>query len=241
MINNINSYTNLFNTSSSASSTTSSVDEIIAEQKESTVATQSVEQDNANLYLSSRAQKIDSLSREFFSQGELNFADIGALKERAYELGLISKQDFSNLTQTEVASTGVASDEEEPNTSLVSFISDFLQRLDETDPTETEEIDSEASEEESEALTTLTEALLTSKTILTDIETAKNDPSFKESLTNTLSTLKETINADFFEKIPLDDRVGFTKTYQALDIIDKISPQRLTNDKINQYISIGLT
>jgi hypothetical protein len=241
MINNINSYTNLFNTSSSASSTTSSVDEIIAEQKESIVATQSVEQDNANLYLSSRAQKIDSLSREFFSQGELNFTDIGALKERAYELGLISKQDFSHLTQSEVASTGVASDEEESNTSLVSFISDFLERLDETDPTETEEIDSEASEEESEALAALTEALLTAKTILTDIETAKNDPSFKESLTNTLSTLKETINADFFEKIPLDDRVSFTKTYQALDIIDKISPQRLTNDKINQYISIGLT
>jgi hypothetical protein len=240
MINNINSYTNLFNTNTSASSTTS-IDEIIADHKETATTTQSVEQDNVNLYLSSRAQKIDSLSREFFSQGELNFDDIGSLKERAYELGLISKQDFSRLTQTDVSGTGGALDEEQPNKSLVSFISDFLQRLDETEPSQTEDVSDESSEEESVALVALTDALLTAKTMLTDIETAKNAPSFKESLTNTLSTLKETINADFFEKIPLDDRVGFTKTYQAIDIIDKISPQRLTNDKINQYISIGLT
>jgi hypothetical protein len=242
MINNINTYSNLFNASSSASTTTSEIDEIIAANKQETITTEQAGESNSNLFLSSRAQKVDSLSREFFSQGGLTFDNIDVFKERAYELGLISKQDYSRLAETvsTVSNANETADNELPNQSLVSYISDFLVRLDEPDPTETDISDEENSEEDSDALTALKQALSTAKTILDDVELAKADPDFKESLTSTLALLKETIDSDSFKKIPLDDRVGLAEVYKAVDIIDKISPQRLNNDKLNQYIKIGL-
>ncbi|WP_159817948.1 hypothetical protein [Colwellia sp. 20A7] len=242
MINNINTYSNLFNASSSASTTTSEIDEIIAANKQETITTEQAGESNSNLFLSSRAQKVDSLSREFFSQGGLSFDNIDVFKERAYELGLISKQDYSRLAETASAASNAsqAADNELPNQSLVSYISDFLVRLDEPDPNETDISDEENSEEDSDALTALKQGLLTAKTILDDVELAKADPDFKESLTSTLALLKETIDSDSFNKIPLDDRVSLGEVYKAIDIIDKISPQRLNNDKLNQYIKIGL-
>ncbi|MDO6489555.1 hypothetical protein Q4503_17810 [Colwellia sp. 6_MG-2023] len=242
MINNINTYSNLFNASSSASTTTSEIDEIIAANKQETITTEQAGESNSNLFLSSRAQKVDSLSREFFNQGGLNFDDIDLFKERAYELGLISKQDYSRLAGTASAASDAseAADNALPNQSLVSYISDFLVRLDEPDSTETDISDEESSDEDSDALTELIQALSTAKTILDDVELAKTDPDFKESLTSTLALLKETIDSDSFDKIPLDDRAGLAEVYKAVDIIDKISPQRLNNDKLNQYIKIGL-
>jgi len=242
MINNINTYSNLFNASSSASTTTSEIDEIIATNKQETITTEQASESNSNLFLSSRAQKVDSLSREFLSQGGLTFDNIDVFKERAYELGLISKQDYSRLAETDsaVSDASEVADNALPNQSLVSYISDFLVRLDEPDPIEANSSDEENSEEDSGALTALKEALSTAKTILDDVELAKVDPDFKESLTSTLALLKETIDSDSFDKIPLDDRVGLTEVYKAIDIIDKISPQRLNNDKLNQYIKIGL-
>jgi hypothetical protein len=242
MINNINTYSNLFNASSSASTTTSEIDEIIATNKQETITTEQASESNSNLFLSSRAQKVDSLSREFFSQGGLTFDTIDGFKERAYELGLISKQDYSRLAETDsaVSDASEVADNALPNQSLVSYISDFLVRLDEPDPIEANSSDEENSEEDSGALTALKEALSTAKTILDDVELAKVDPDFKESLTSTLALLKETIDSDSFDKIPLDDRVGLTEVYKAIDIIDKISPQRLYNDKLKQYIIIGL-
>ncbi|MBU2925516.1 hypothetical protein Q4506_16540 [Colwellia sp. 4_MG-2023] len=242
MINNINTYSNLFNASSSASTTTSEIDEIIAANKQETITTEQAGESNSNLFLSSRAQKVDSLSREFFNQGGLNFDDIDLFKERAYELGLISKQDYSRLAGTASAASDAseAADNALPNQSLVSYISDFLVRLDEPDSTETDISDEESSDEDSDALTELKQALSTAKTILDDVELAKTDPDFKESLTSTLALLKETIDSDSFDKIPLDDRAGLAEVYKAVDIIDKISPQRLNNDKLNQYIKIGL-
>jgi hypothetical protein len=243
MINNINTYSNLFNTSSSASSTTSGIDEIIAENQQTARTTEQTGQDSANLYLSSRAQKIDTLSREFFTQGTLSFDDIDLLKERVYQLGLISKEDYSRLTETGFSDQDLATEDELPNQTLVSFIGEFLARIEETEASHDDnadvEIDEENITEESEIITLLKDALLTAKTILSDVEKAKIGPDFKESLANTLMLLKDTINADSFAEISLDDRVGFTKIYQALDIVDKISPQRLNNEKLNRYIEIG--
>ena len=58
-------------------------------------------------------------------------------------------------------------------------------------------------------------------------------------LASTLSTIRETINSDSFEIIPLDDKVAMTKVYQALEIIDKMSESRLSNAKINRYIQVS--
>ena len=87
MINNINSYNSLVNTSSTSTST-SEIDSIIAQHKESTAEqTATVATDQSSLYLSSRAQKINALSKEFFSGDTLKFDDVESLKERVYQLG----------------------------------------------------------------------------------------------------------------------------------------------------------
>ncbi|XQW84282.1 hypothetical protein ACOYR1_14240 [Thalassotalea piscium] len=237
MINNINTYTSLLNTNLTS---TSEVENVIAEHKQTTALDEQEQTTSASLYLSSRAQKINSISQEFFSNGSLNFDDIDSLKERVYQLGLISKQDYAHLTDTELSDEELSASQAPPNTNMVSFLDNFLIRLDETDAGKISSEEDDAPEEESETLVLLKETLSTAKTILADVEQAKTETDFKESLTSTLSFLAETINATAFEKMPLDDKVGLSKVYQALEIVDKISPQRLDNDKLNRYLQVAL-
>jgi len=39
--------------------------------------------------------------------------------------------------------------------------------------------------------------------------------------------------------VPVYDKVGISKIYQSLDIVDKIIPERLSNEKVNRYIEIS--
>ena len=103
MINNINSYSGNYNINTPTSGT-SEVDEIIeAHKKSNTTTDETTSSRKENLYLSSRAKKINAISSEFFNNGAMNFNDVNALKERAYELGLISKQEYARLTDTKLA------------------------------------------------------------------------------------------------------------------------------------------
>ena len=77
--------------------------------------------------------------------------------------------------------------------------------------------------------------------IISDVEEAKRESDFKESLQATLSTLKDTVEVPAFEKIPLDDKVGLSKVYQTLEIVDQLSPQRLNNAKLNKYIDLSFS
>lgn len=236
MINNINSYNGSYNLNSSSSSSSSEIDGIIDAHKKSTVTTsESTSNVNENLYLSSRATKIHALSTEFFSNGAISFNDVNALKESAYQLGLISKQEYAHLTNTEPAANDTQINKEMSSQTLASFAGNLVERLDATD---VDESDTDT-EKESESILALKKALTTANKILSDIDTAKNSADFKESLAATISSLRETINADSFEIIPLDDKIGISKVYQALEIVDKISHKRLSNAKVNQYIQVS--
>lgn len=236
MINNINSYNSNYNINSSSSSSSSEVDKIIEDHKQSSVTTGDVVSNvNENLYLSSRAKKINAISTEFFNNGAISFNDVDALKERAYQLGLISKQEYAHLNDSGAAVKDTSLNEEMSSQTLANFASDFVERLDATDVDASES----ESENESQSLLALKEAFTTASKILSDVDTAKNSPDFKESLASTLSTIRETINSDSFEIIPLDDKVAMTKVYQALEIIDKMSESRLSNAKINRYIQVS--
>ncbi|PCI54307.1 MAG: hypothetical protein COB45_08715 [Gammaproteobacteria bacterium] len=234
MINNINSYNGNYNLNSSSSSSSSEIDGIIEAHKNSNTTTvESTLHVNKTLYLSDRATKIHALSTEFFSNGAISFNDVNALKESAYQLGLISKQEYAYLTNTEPTANDTPLNKEMSTQTLATFAGDFIERLDATD------VDENNIETESNSLLALTEALTTAKTILSDVDRAKSSPDFKESLAAALFSIKEMINADSFEIIPLDDKVGISKVYQALEIIDKISPKRLSNAKVNQYIQVS--
>jgi hypothetical protein len=104
MINNINTYNGNYNFNSPVST---GIDEIIeAHNKLKTTTDQTTVNPSDNLFLSSRAKKINALSTEFFSNGAMSFTDVNALKERAYGLGLISKQDYAQLTDTTLPEEG---------------------------------------------------------------------------------------------------------------------------------------
>lgn len=231
MINNINVYTSNFDTNLS---TSTKIDEIIEAHKESTAIVENVIPSlTANLYLSSRSQKINAISTEFFSNGAINFDDVSGLKERVYQLGLISKQEYARLTDTELDNNKREDTVELSSQTLASFAEDFLQRLNKAGT------EGNNPEETNQRLSALKDGLTTAMEILSDVDSAKKNPNFKESINATLSMLKETINADTFEIIPLDDKIGITKIYQSIEIIDKISPARLSNAKVDHYIKVS--
>jgi len=240
MVNNINSYTSLFNTNSLPSSSTSEVEKIIlAHKNEATVNDESNTSTNTSLNLSSRAQKVSALSNEFFSGGDLSFNDVDALKERIYQFGLISKEEYAGLTKTTLSEEDKAASKDVSSQNLASFLGDFLDRLDETKAGKTDDLNSNGNAEESEILIELKVALLKAKDILADVDKEKSDPKFKESLMNSLSFIKDTINTKAYETMQLDDKVGLGKVYQALEVVDKMSPQRLTNEKLNRYMKVA--
>jgi len=233
MINNINAYNSNYNINTSTS-TSAEVDEIIAAHKKSSeLPDEATPSQKENLYLSSRAKKINAISTEFFTSGAMTFNDVNALKERAYELGLISKQEYAKLTDTKLSDEETSLNTEVSSQSLANFAGDFVERLNNAG------VDGSNSETNSQSLLALKEALITAKEILVDVDKAKNSPNFKESLESTLFSIRETISAESFEILPVDDRAGISKVYQAIEIIDKISHKRLSNTKVDRYIQVS--
>jgi hypothetical protein len=245
MISNLNTYSSLANlTSTSPSSSgvtgTSDVDNIIAKYKESTEKAVAVDNNQNSLYLSSKAQKINAISKEFFSGGSLNFSNIESLKERVYQLGLISKDEYARLTKDSSTADVSAAGNENSIVGLTDFMGDLITRL-QTDGNEgsAEEPTESKKEAISESLATFIAALKSAKSMISNVEDAKRKTDFKTTLQTTIATLKATIEDPSFDKIPLDDKVGLSKVYQTLEIVDQLSPQRLNNEKINKYIDLS--
>ncbi len=239
MLNNINSYSSLINTPSTNTST-SEIDSIIAQHKESTAEqAASVTTNQNSLYLSSRSQKINALSKEFFSGDSLKFDDVESLKERVYQLGLISKDEYAKLTNTSSDIDTNTLNTDNSTLGLTEYMGDLITRLQADENNDAS--DPESEEQRSETLSILIKALESAKAIISDVEEAKRETDFKESLQATLSTLKDTVENPAFEKIPLDDKVGLSKVYQTLEIVDQLSPQRLNNAKLNKYIDLSFS
>jgi hypothetical protein len=245
MISNLNTYSSLANlTSTTVLSSdvtgTSDVDSIIAEYKESTEKSVAVDNNQNSLYLSSKSQKINSISKEFFSGNSLDFIDVEKLKERVYQLGLISKDEYSKLTKdsSSIDANSVANDNS--TVGLTNFMGDLITRL-QTDDNENTAEESAESEKEaiSDSLAIFIAALKSAKSIISNVEDAKRETDFKATLHATIATLKTTIEDPTFDKVPLDDKVGLSKVYQTLEIVDQLSPQRLNNEKINKYIDLS--
>ena len=242
MINNLGLYSAEYtNNSTVAQKNTPEIQAIIEQHAENSVKSESSAGiATNNLFLSSRAQKINAISSEFFSGAQLTLDDVGKLKEKLYQFGLISEGDFAALTGGRVNEENSEASEKMSTTSLTSFIGDFLERLNAEDAEE-ENKDTEGEDvvTESETVVALTGALNTAKEILANVEEQKHKSDFKSSLQGALALLKDTINDKSFVGLPLDDQIGLSKVQQALEIVDHLSPQRLNNNKVNQYIELS--
>ncbi len=238
MITNLGLYSATFNSNSTVSQqNTAEIQTITEKYAEGSVKSEEPTAIDNSLYLSSRAQKINAISSEFFSGAELTFDDVGALKEKLYQFGLISKGEYATLTGTSVEGTTNESHEISSTTTLTNFLGDFIERLNKDDDNDSSDSDEEVTE--SETIVALTGALTSAKAILTNVEEQKQQTDFETSLKEALALLKETINDESFEKLPLDDKIGLSKVHEALEIVDRLSPQRLNNDKVNQYIKLS--
>ncbi|MFT5755963.1 MAG: hypothetical protein ACI9LM_000675 [Alteromonadaceae bacterium] len=189
-----------------------------------------------NLHLSSRAEKLSALSNEFFKSGALTSADVDSLVERTYEFGFISKAEYLKLSENSVTDEVNTQPEKTSTLTLIDYISIFKERLDNLDDQELEQ----ASPEEKESLAAMKKALTSAQSILTDVEQAKLLPTFKTDLQDTITIFKDIIASDAFNTMALDDKVNLTNIAKTLDIVDQLSPQRLNNKKVNQYIDISL-
>lgn len=244
MINNINSYNVLLNNTPTATNK-SEIDHIVDKHKEKNVEKQVPNKVSPKgLYLSSRAQKINAISHEFFNGKELKITDVKALKDRVYQLGLISKDEYAKLTNSSSKTEGKLPSSENTTISLTSFLNNLLERLKNDDKKSTKESSEHSTASKGDrgkALTALIKTLGTAKNIIANVENAKHEKNFRSTLQETSLLLKETIKAPSFEKIPLDDKVGLSKVYQTLTIIEKLSPQRLDNEKVNKYIDLSFS
>lgn len=235
MINGLNNYSGLFNNNSASNTSTSSkIDDIINEHKKSAaLAAETNTSSQANIHLSTRAQKINIISSEFFGGGGPNFEQLEQLKKRVYQAGLISKQEYAHLTKTEVANDKAAPTSKTSTTTVSNYIDDLITRLNKDDKAKK---DNNEPVEESKTIIELKKTLATAKTIIADVDKAKTSDKFKETLTQSLAFLNETISAKEFRSLPIDDQRGLTKVYQTLKIVDKLSPGRLTDDRLNHYL-----
>ncbi|WDE04063.1 hypothetical protein SG34_022270 [Thalassomonas viridans] len=244
MLTSINAYTaqitnNRPDTVSTSEESASSAEVSLKENASSAgVVKESVAPAGKNLFLSSRAEKVNAISTEFFNKGVLSSVDIDKLVERAYEYGLISKADYSHLTKPSATEESGEVQAETLTASLADFIENFQHRFNSADAKEQKKEDS--NDEPSKTEIEMNKALSSALNILSDVEQAKKADDFQQSISHAIATLSEVVQSDSFSQLPLDDRVGLSKSVKALETIDKLTPQKQTNQFINRYLDMSL-
>lgn len=180
--------------------------------------------EGSDIVVSSRAQKLQALSSEFFAGGVAS-TDIETLKERAYEYGLISQRQFDSLG----ASSNVVINEENTSQSLADELNKV--RL------EIEARNKEVPEDERQDVSSVTNVLAGAATILSDPEEAITNEQFKQQIATSIKELNDIIDSETFGNLPLSERVSITNSASALSVIESLAPRNLTNDKLNKYLA----
>lgn len=213
----------------SQSPNVNSSDKIIRAEEAKVTAKTALE-NNGNLSLSTRAQKLSAITSEFFSGKPVASIDTAKLIDRVYEYGLISQKEYASLNDKPQGVDDAVVVEPTSTQSLSQFLDRFNERLsgiegyqDSTDST----------------VVALKQALDHASIIFNDIEQAKKAPDFKSTLADTKETLTKLLNSEEFRAMPLDDKVDMSNVIKTLDVIDKISLKRLDNPMVNKYINIA--
>lgn len=180
--------------------------------------------EGSDIVVSSRAQKLQALSSEFFAGG-VTSTDIAALKERAYEYGLITQRQFDSLG---TPSTVVVN---EDNTT--QSLADELNKV----KLQIEKRNKGVPEGERQDVSSVTNVLANAATILSDPEEAITNEQFKQQIATSIKELNDIIDSDTFGNLPLSERVSITNSASALSVIESLAPRNLTNDKLNKYLA----
>ncbi|NRA55942.1 MAG: hypothetical protein HRU23_17530 [Gammaproteobacteria bacterium] len=226
MLSNISMYNSLLGNQSANINASEQLTKI----EEAKVVANSELQEQGNLSLSTRAQKLSAITSEFFSGTSFASVDTAGLIDRVYEYGLMSNKEYATLTDNNYGIADTTEDEQTSTQSLSQYLTDLDQRLSNIDDYE---------DSDNSSVVALKQALEHASTIFDDIEQAKKEPNFKSNLATTKQTLTELLNSTAFSEMELKDKVDMSNTIKTLDIIDKISINRLDNPMVNKYINIA--
>lgn len=186
----------------------------------------SVKLEGSEIVVSSRAQKLKALAQEFFAGGVAS-TDINALKERAFEYGLISRNQFNSLTK----STSSVDTTKQEKTS--QSLADELNKV----QAEIEKRNKALPEDKRQDTSSVTDVLKRAASILKDPEEAITNEQFKTQIAAAIKDLKGIIDSDTFGNLPLNERVSITNSASALSVIETLAPRNLSNDKLNKYLA----
>lgn len=221
---------NLYNSLTGSQQTKIQSSEKIVSPQETSVTAKADQTNNDNLSLSTRAQKLSAITSEFFNGKPFASVDTAELIDRVYQYGLISKTEYATLSDKPQNVDDSTIIEPTSTQSLSKFIDRFKERLDDIDGYQ---------ESDDQTVTALRQALDSASAILDDVEQAKKSADFKSVLIDSKQTLTALLNSEEFSAMPLEDKVDMSNVIKTLDIVNKLSINRLDNPMINRYINVA--
>lgn len=177
-----------------------------------------------NLKLSSRAQKLQAISDEFFTHGNFTQIDTKKLINKVHEYGLISDKEFDSLSSSALFKKNDKVSEKDEPKSLVDYLQNVKTAVNKSDSIENVE---------------LSAGLAKAMTILSDVEKSKSSNSFKQDINSSISSLDKLMKSESFGKLDENYQDAIEGSAAALEVIDKISPNRLSNPFINRYLDFA--
>ncbi len=197
-------------TNSSKTTTTQSV----ANSDNSIVDTEDKAADNVQI--STRSQKIQKLSQEFFPGGPHEIKITPAFISRLQEYELISASEAETLN----SSAGLADDETTDNLGqLAEFVDSFTEKLRKQDG-------------DSSLIGTLNQA----NSVLESWK--DNTRPDTETLTKVVQELSLITASEEFGEFSVEDRKSLLELELAMNVAQKLNPESNVSEKVNQYLNI---
>ena len=170
-----------------------------------------------NIELSTRAQKIQKLSEEFFPAGPQSLKITPAFIGRLNEYGFLSEDEAKELSSSAISDE----DGSTPNLEELSvFVDRFSDQIKKEDP-------------KSKLVSTLEK----SKYILDNLD--RSSASFMAfDIKTVVSELEQYRNSEAAERLSNDDGASLNQLEAALKIADKLNPENLSSREVSHYLSV---
>jgi len=174
-----------------------------------------------SLVLSSRSQKLNALSNEFFSKENFTQIDTSKFVERVHEYGLMTGIEYEQLTSS----------------SLYQSVKDYNIEEEYTLVDHLENIDVKV--DGSPEADTISIGVNKAITVLSDVEAAKLSPTFKQDVNIAITQLSYLSDSELYGVLDSKEQQTIQSSATALSLIDRLSPQRISNPYVNRYLDFA--
>lgn len=208
-----NTTSSAYQTNVSSSSVSSSDDNTV-----NTTDSNTEQKTTTDVELSTRAQKIQALSEEFFPGGPKTVVISDAFIERLHEYGLIGDEDAQQLSASLASSSSSSLDEEIPLDTLADDLKTLISYLEQE----------QADEGDTNTLSKAVE-------IIESFDSFSSSSAELTSLRQEVGNLK---NSDLEPALTQAQQNTLTDLETTLSVAAKLSPENVSSDQINHYLDI---